>query len=196
MTVIFTSAENVFYWLREQTGDNPFHLRLLNVRYEPEDIGQIVDIYSELAKRLRSQPALIHELLRGEFGGWRSTLVGNVVVILQRTSEFEDDLVSEIIRGNWVAPQIAAGFALTTQGNGIQRLLEFLDRGNKPTRSDHVYPKDIVSAYTALKLIGHEKADAFEGSLAFETAKSKGADYWIKLTYKHHTFWKVVPPVD
>ena len=128
----------------------------------------------ELARLMVPYPDTTRLLLKA---GWRDTLIGNMIAILQRTPRFEVEQALGIINSSWVAPQLAAGFALTTHGESIPLLEAFIELAIQDQYQQN--PKSIMSAYAALKLLGSKKADIFEQTATFAELRSNDGDKCI-----------------
>jgi hypothetical protein len=179
---MFHHMSDVFDWLIEKTGDKSFYVRLFkgNIRNKKE----VAPIFRECACLMTSYPDTTRALLQGHYGGWRGAGVGNMIVILQQTYIFEVEQVLSIMGGPLAAPQLAAGFALTTQGQSIPLLEAFLEMGIEEKYQQ--YPTGILSAYAALKLLGSEKANEFERTSTFADLQAADPHNCVGMTYAYY----------
>jgi hypothetical protein len=168
-------------------------------------------------------PKIIKVLIRDT--NWRLTLIGNAVTILLNASEFEEDLTWRLTHSTWVAPQVATGIALVSKGSALLALEELLNKavqaypayetpripdGVEPTVEmlDTLFnqlvseetppecePKTILSAYAALKFLGHPKAREFDQTAVFPELISADHDRCLTIAMSHWNFWKTVTPI-
>lgn len=194
---MFSDLHEIRPWLQARTDLSPYGGRLLKMAYPPEHKARLFEVYTELARHLQAQPEITRRLLRGETGGWYSHLIGNVIAILQRNAEVSIELAQRIMEGSFAAPQLAAGFALTTQGDGVAELEQFLDTIHyEPSSSlPPDAPKKYLSAYAALKLLGTATADTFSQKPVFEQLTALDRDSCVGWTERYYREWKDVPPV-
>ena len=83
---------------------------------------------------------------------WRRVLVGNAAVILLRAGEFENDLFLRLAQGSWVAPQLAVGLALVSNGSTVPALEKLIDEATEE-ESPFLLPPE------PLRLIRHTHAN-------------------------------------
>jgi hypothetical protein len=155
---MFQTIDDVYTWLFDRTDGEygPFSF-IGGYARSGAFMKKRAPLIKEFAHLMRSYPDLIYEMFRW---GSRTELIANVIVIVEQLSEFEEQQALGIIRGSWVAPQLAAGFALTTDGTSIPVLEAYLSLTLDEQQVQ--YPKQILSTYAALKLLGSKKADEFD----------------------------------
>lgn len=179
---MFRTYDDVYNWLTAQTRQRS-PSEELRVSRRIERKPQILYAFVELGKILTTNSALVYGFLQNS--NWRQNMVGNAIAILQGDSRFLPDIVAAIIRGSWVAPQLAAGFAILSDGTVTTPLEDCLEVATEESR-----PKTVLSAYAALKLIGHAKATDFEKTSLFEHLQSLDSDYCIVLADDYWQVWK------
>jgi hypothetical protein len=179
---VFDTRNDVFDWLIEKTASPTFHLKLLHGK--KGHLPEFAAIFRECAFLMTPYPQTTRSLLLQGLAGWRGHLVGNMIAILQNMPTFETDQALSLIGGSWVAPQLAAGIALTTQGQAMPLLEAFLELA---IEDQHLlFPKSMLSAYATLKLVGSQKADEFEQTERFTQLQASDRDNCIERTYRYY----------
>jgi hypothetical protein len=79
---MFSDVRSVWDWLFQQTDQRLFYVRLLNVR-TPEQLSTFLNYLVPLAQALQSEAEIVRSLINGELGGWRSSVIGTALAILQ-----------------------------------------------------------------------------------------------------------------
>lgn len=185
---MFEHPNEVHDWLVEQSNDKRFYMKILNLnwRYSPSMEEHYLSVLTKLAEELKLYPFVVRDLLL--HGDWRNNLIGNAVALLQQITEFEQDLAERLIMSqSWVAPQLAAGFALLTNGKSVFQLEKYLEQVNEEDLS-----KVPLSIYAALKFRGNEKAADFESKPIFNTLQANDRDSCVRRTETHYKYWQSV----
>jgi hypothetical protein len=181
------SVSEVFEWLGVDEKGVPYHLHLLQPEWSPDGKGADLIRFRELSIKLKSSPIIVRQLIRDD--NWRPTLIGNAVAILLRATEFENDLMWRLSKPTWVAPQVAVGIAMLSNGSIETDLRQLL-----AIASEESSPKMILSVYCALKFIGSKIANEFEETELFKRLKLKDQDDCIRIAEANWSYWSNVPP--
>lgn len=176
------SKDDVFKWLAEHTGERFFYV-LLKAPAWIEYKAHLLDVFVDLGRRLETNSELVRQLIRDN--NWRYGMFGNVLAILQGDATFAIDMAWRIAQWSWAAPQLAAGFAILSDGTVTTPLEDCLE-----VATEESCPKTVLSAYAALKLIGHTKATDFEKTPLIEHLQSLEWENWISWADNYWQVWK------
>lgn len=180
-----SNVKSVFRQLGKDKNGIPYHLHLLNLRFDDEGLEK----YKKLALDLKDSPEIISELIRD--ANWRPTLVGSATVILLQAKEFQRDLIWRLENGSWVAPQMAVAIALVNDGFAEKELKRIVE-----SASEESNPKTIMSGYSSLKFLESEIADEFEKTKLFKFLQEKDSwDNSIRIAEEHWNFWKNIDSI-
>jgi hypothetical protein len=186
--MMFEHLHEVHQWLAEQSNDKRFYMKILklNWRHSPSTEEHYLSVLTKLADELKQYPFIVRDLLI--HGDWRNNLIGNAVALLQQNAESEAYLSKRLLMSySWVAPQLAAGFALLTNGNSVSQLEKYLEH----FEADELL-KTPLSIYTALKFLGNEKAADFESKPIFNTLQANDRDGCVRIAEIHYKYWQSV----
>ncbi len=176
------SKDEVFKWLTEHTGERFFYVRLKQAIWI-EYKAYLLDVFIDLGRRLATNSELVRQLIRDN--NWRYNTFGNVLAILQGDANFTTDMAWRITQWSWIAPQLAAGFVILADCHSNAILEHCLETATEESR-----PKTVLSAYMALKLIGHTKATDFEKTSLFERLQLLDPDNCILRADRYWQVWK------
>jgi hypothetical protein len=193
---MFEDLSDIYDWLYEESGEKRImvYLCLLKLNWSDNEehtayIKGRLRVYAKLAQILSSSPETVRRFILAP--DWRYQLIGNAVAILQQEPAFADDILTHLLEYSWIAPQLAAGFALlNSDGKNILRLEKAF---SQPAERVPDRTKMAASIYAALKLTGSETASAFEQSPLFQALHPDDGDSWIELVNRHYQFWKAYP---
>lgn len=126
-----------------------------------------------LAGLLRDEKDIVRRMIHHH--DWRNQVIGNMVVVLNCDSHFEDDYVKKLASENVHFPEsLAAGWAFINTGKTIPRKETFLrDMGERKDIGHASVPYHIaISVYAALRILSSNEAIAFETTPLFTELKS------------------------
>ena len=185
---MFENLNEVHTWLEDESNDSRFYMKLLslNWRINPQTEQHYLSALNKLAEELLIYPVIVCDLIRHP--DWRINLIGNAIAILQQKSEFETDLAERLL-GNyaWVAPQLAAGFALLTSGKCVSQLENYLRKVDDASEID---TKAVLSVYAGLSLIDNDTAQEFATKPIFAKLHSQDRHRCVRRTQNYYTYWK------
>ncbi len=202
---MFSDTGEVFAWMHKKTGDGSFYLNLLNPRYVDKASEDWLPVFIELAHQLKAETDLVRQMLSSH---WRPSLVATSVILLLRSRDFEKDVVQRLLKGSWIAPQLAVCIGLISLGQERAVLERHLNQliVEHQANPDSELGKYLMSTYSALKFMGAQTAQEFENSPYFREVTPMVIDQhnwqnadnftWLRLIGSLWEFWSAIPPIQ
>lgn len=143
-----------------------------------------------LSEMLRDEPEVVRRLIH--HNDWRVEMVGNVVAVINKDSRFERDYVEKLTGrgkiGHFPSP-VVAGWMIVNTGETVADLESYLrEMSLSPNKSEASIPYgNVLSVYTALRILGREEAQAFEETELFDLIV-KSSYYPHEMEVTEHTY--------